>query len=86
MSQSSNGLPGAVRPEEAGDPARLDGEREIVDGQPGAVPLAEMACLDHDALQSGPEIVMSLMLPAGARDTGGGITRIPGTAPVLCRE
>src|SRR5262249_38886605 len=82
----SGGLPRAVRPEEASDLARPHGKRQIIDSQPGAVPLAEMARLDHDSLQPGPEIVMSLMRPAGAPDTGRGTTPIPGTAPVLCRE
>ena len=40
------GLAGAVRAEEAGDPARLDREVEVVDGGEGAEPLGEAADLD----------------------------------------
>ncbi len=59
------GLPRAVRPEKAGNLPRLHGKRQIVDGQPRTVPLAEMTRLDHDSPQSGPEIAMSLTHPAG---------------------
>jgi hypothetical protein len=40
-------LAGAVRAEEAGDPARLDGHGEIVDGDAGAVLLGQAVDLDH---------------------------------------
>jgi hypothetical protein len=66
MSNHDSGLPGTVRTEEAGDLARLHGKRQIIDGQPRAVPLAEMTRLDHDSLQPDPEIVVSLLLLAGA--------------------
>ena len=37
----------AVRPEEAGDPAGLDGDGEVVDGDAGAVGLRQSVELDH---------------------------------------
>jgi hypothetical protein len=40
-------LAGAVRPQEAGDDAGLDGEAEVVDGGLGAVGLGQVPCLDH---------------------------------------
>ncbi|MEU4603268.1 hypothetical protein AB0F43_09835 [Kribbella sp. NPDC023972] len=41
-------LPGAVRAEEAGDAARLDGEGDIVDSRGAAVPLGQVLDGDHD--------------------------------------
>src|SRR5436305_2042929 len=41
------GLPGAVRPEEPGDRARLDGERQVGDGGGGSVALGQCVYLDH---------------------------------------
>src|SRR5699024_8212848 len=38
-------LAGAVRAEESGDPARLDGEAQIVDGREAAEPLGQVAHL-----------------------------------------
>jgi hypothetical protein len=40
-------LPGPVRPEEAGDDSRLNGEREIVDSPLLAVVLGQVLGLDH---------------------------------------
>ena len=40
-------LAGAVRAEEPGDLAGLDGEGQVVDGELVAVPLGEAPCLDH---------------------------------------
>jgi hypothetical protein len=42
MSQFSNGLAGAVWPEEACDPAGPDFEAQTVDGGDSAVPLGEV--------------------------------------------
>src|SRR5258708_35747223 len=43
------GLPGPVRAEESGDPARLHGERQAVDGEGVAVSLAEAPRLNHSS-------------------------------------
>jgi hypothetical protein len=47
MSQFSIGLAGAVRPEEAGDPAGPDFETQAVNGGDSAVPLGEVVNVEH---------------------------------------
>ena len=47
------GLPGAVWAEEAGDHARPDGEREVVDGHGGAVALDQVLGFDHRSMRNG---------------------------------
>jgi hypothetical protein len=46
------GLPGTVRAEETGDHAGPDGERQVVDGQGGAVALDQVAGFDHRATRT----------------------------------